>query len=44
MIDTKYVELSKYAGIPHLLVPVITNPLKAAGALGWAVFENDATL
>ena len=39
MIDTKQVEFSKYANIPHLLVPVVTDPRKAAGALGWAVSE-----
>lgn len=39
MIDPKQVEFSKYAGIPHLLVPVVTDPRKAAGALGWAVSE-----
>ncbi len=39
MIDPKQVEFSKYAGIPHLLVPVVTEPRKAAGALGWAVSE-----
>lgn len=39
MIDPKKVEFSKYSGIPHLLVPVVTEPRKAAGALGWAVTE-----
>lgn len=39
MIDPKQVEFSKYSGIPHLLVPVVTDPRKAAGALGWAVSE-----
>ncbi len=39
MIDPKSVEFSKYEGIPHLLVPVVTDPRKAAGALGWAVSE-----
>lgn len=39
LIDPKKVEFSKYAGIPHLLVPVVTDPRKAAGALGWAVSE-----
>lgn len=39
MIDPKQVEFSKYACIPHLLVPVVTDPRKAAGALGWAVSE-----
>ncbi len=39
MIDPKQVEFSKYAGIPQLLVPVVTDARKAAGALGWAVSE-----
>lgn len=39
MIDPKQVEFSKYANIPHLLVPVVTDPRKASGALGWAVSE-----
>lgn len=39
MIDPKMVELAGYNGIPHLLVPVVTDPRKAAGALGWAVSE-----
>lgn len=39
MIDPKQVEFSKYIGIPHLLVPVVTDARKAAGALGWAVSE-----
>ena len=39
MIDPKVVELGVYNGIPHLLVPVVTDPRKAAGALGWAVTE-----
>ena len=39
MIDPKYVELSVYNGIPHLLVPVVNDPRKAAGALSWAVSE-----
>lgn len=37
MIDPKVVELGIYNGIPHLLVPVVTDPRKAAGALNWAV-------
>ena len=39
MIDPKKVEFSKYNGIPHLLVPVVTEPAKAAGSLQWAVRE-----
>lgn len=39
MIDPKQVEFSKYVGIPHLLVPVVTDARKASGALGWAVSE-----
>lgn len=41
MIDPKVVELGIYNGIPHLLVPVVTDPRKASGALGWAVSEME---
>jgi len=41
MIDPKVVELGVYNGIPHLLVPVVTDPRKAAGALGWSVSEME---
>lgn len=39
MVDPKMVELSIYNGIPHLLIPVVTDPKKASGALNWAVAE-----
>ena len=41
MVDPKVVELSIYNGIPHLLIPVVTDPRKAAGALAWAVQEME---
>ena len=41
MIDPKMVELGNYNGIPHLLIPVVTDPRKAAGALNWAVGEME---
>jgi len=41
MIDPKVVELSVYNGIPHLLIPVVTDPKKASGALSWAVAEME---
>lgn len=39
MIDPKMIELGSYNGVPHLLIPVVTDPKKAAGALNWAVAE-----
>ena len=41
MIDPKMVELGNYNGIPHLLIPVVTDPKKASGALSWAVSEME---
>ncbi|MFQ5582312.1 MAG: DNA translocase FtsK [Mariprofundaceae bacterium] len=41
MVDPKMLELSMYEDIPHLLVPVVTNPRKAAKALAWAVYEME---
>ena len=39
MVDQRWVELSVYNGIPHLMIPVVTDPKEAAGALNWAVAE-----
>ena len=44
MIDPKVVELGTYNGIPHLLIPVVTDPKKAASALNWAVMEMENRL
>ena len=41
MVDPKQVEFMMYNGIPHLLIPVVTDPKKAAGALAWSVTEME---
>ena len=41
LVDPKMVEFTKYRSIPHLLIPVVTDAKKAAGALGWAVSEME---